>query len=131
MRDCELAENENWETLINRYQGNPLWLKSAAAQIQEVGGSLTELLPDDTILLPEDVKDTLREQRDRLSEIEKQIVSFLATKNEPVSLAELLETAQMPSSDLINALQSLCRRSFIEKQQNLYIVPPILRQELE
>jgi hypothetical protein len=131
LRDCDLAEIENWETLINRYQGNPLWLKSAAAQIQEVGGSLTELLPDDTILLPENVKDILREQRDRLSETEKQLMSFLATKREPISLAQLLETAQIPSSDLINALQSLCRRSFVEKQENLYIVPPILRQELE
>ncbi|MDY6805187.1 MAG: ATP-binding protein [Cyanobacteriota bacterium] len=131
LKDCGLADIDNRETLIQRYQGNPLWLKSAASQIQELEESLTELLPDDTILLPEDVKDILGKQRDRLSETEKKIVSFLATKNEPISLAKLLETAQMPSSDLINALQSLCRRSFVEKSENLYIVPPILKQELE
>jgi predicted RecB family endonuclease len=45
-----------------------------ATLIQELGGGVTELLPDDTILLPEDLKDVLQQQCDRLSEIEKQVI---------------------------------------------------------
>ncbi|NEQ28071.1 MAG: ATP-binding protein [Microcoleus sp. SIO2G3] len=49
LRDYGLAEIDNYSALIHRYQGNPLWLKSVATLIQELGGGVTELLPDDTI----------------------------------------------------------------------------------
>lgn len=130
LRNCGFAETDYWETLINNYQGNPLWLKSVAAQIQELEGNLTELLPKNTILLPEDLKDILQHQCDRLSETEKQIMSLLATKNEPISLGKLLEIAQIPSSDLVNAIQSLCRRSLIKREENLYSLPVVLRQQV-
>ncbi|MCL1469011.1 NB-ARC domain-containing protein, partial [Argonema galeatum] len=71
LRDKGLAEIDNYSELIHRYQGNPLWLKSVATLIQELGGCVTELLPYDTILLPEDLKDVLEEQCDRISELEK------------------------------------------------------------
>jgi NB-ARC domain len=128
LREYGLAEIDNWETLIHRYQGNPLWLKSVATFIQELGESVTELLPNDTLLLPEDLKDSLQEQLSRLSELEKQSLSLLAKENEPVNLAKLLENATMPSLDLLNALQSLSRRSLIEKESSLYFLSPVLRQ---
>ncbi len=128
LRDYGLTEIDNWEKLIHPYQGNPLWLKSVASQIQELEENLIELLPDDAILLPEDLKDTLQEISDRLSQPEKETLSLLATKNQPISLAQLLETTQMSPSELLNTLQSLCRRSLIEKQENLYSVPPVLRE---
>ncbi|MEG3863641.1 NB-ARC domain-containing protein, partial [Microcoleus sp. herbarium12] len=71
LRDCGLEEIENSEALIHRYEGNPLWLKSVANLIQELGIGVTELLLDDTILLPEDLKDVLQQQYDRTSELEK------------------------------------------------------------
>jgi NB-ARC domain len=49
LRDYGLEESDNSETLIHRYQGNPLWLKSVANLIQDLGGGVTELLPNDTI----------------------------------------------------------------------------------
>ncbi|MGD1703762.1 NB-ARC domain-containing protein [Dapis sp. BLCC M229] len=128
LRDYGLTEIEKWEKIIHLYQGNPSWLKSVATQIQELEENLIELLPDDAILLPEDLKDNLQQQSDRLSQPEKQILSLLATKNQPISLAQLLETTQTSPSDLLNTLQSLCRRSLIEKQENLYTVPPVLRE---
>jgi hypothetical protein len=83
LRDNGLEEIDNWDALIQRYQGNPLWLKSVATLIQELGGGVTKLLPDDTLLLPEDLKDVLQQQCDRLSEIEKQVISLLAKESEP------------------------------------------------
>jgi hypothetical protein len=90
LRDCGLEESDNSETLIHRYQGNPLWLKSVANLIQDLGGGVTELLPNDTILLPEDLKDVLQQQFDRLSELEKQVMSLLAKESQPINRAKLL-----------------------------------------
>ena len=131
LRDYELAEIDNSQALIHRYEGNPLWLKSVATLIQELGISASELLIDDTILLPKDLKDILQQQFDRTSELEKQVMSLLAKENQPVNLAKLLEKAQISSSDLLNALQSLSRRCLIEKEGSLYTLPPVLRQYIK
>ncbi|MBE9093125.1 NB-ARC domain-containing protein [Tychonema sp. LEGE 07203] len=131
LRDKGLAEIDNCDALIHRYQGNPLWLKSVATLIQELGISATELLIDDTILLPEDLKDVLQEQYDRTSELEKQVMSLFATENQPVNFAKLLQNRQIPPSDLLNALQSLSRRCFIEKQENLYTLSPVMKQYIK
>ncbi|MEG4457722.1 NB-ARC domain-containing protein [Microcoleus sp. N9_A1] len=131
LRDYGLEESDNSEALIHRYQGNPLWLKSVANLIEELGIGVTELLIDDTILLPSDLKDVLQQQFDRTSELEKQVMSLLARENQSVNLAKLLEKGQISSSDLLNALQSLSRRCFIEKQESLYTLPPVLRQYIK
>ncbi len=131
LRDKGLAEIDNCEALIHRYQGNPLWLKSVATLIQELGIGATEVLIDDTILLPEDLKDVLHEQYDRTSELEKQVLSLLATENQPVNFAKLLQNRQISSSDLLNALQSLSRRCLIEKERSLYTLSPVLRQYIK
>ena len=128
LRDCGLEASDNSETLIHRYQGNPLWLKSVANLIQDLGGGVTELLPNDTILLPEDLKDVLQQQFDRLSELEKQVISLLAKESQPIDRAKLLENEIIPASDLLNALQSLSRRCLIEQQANFYTISPVLRQ---
>ncbi|MEG4518360.1 MULTISPECIES: NB-ARC domain-containing protein [unclassified Microcoleus] len=128
LRDYGLEEIDNSETLIHRYQGNPLWLKSVANLIQDLGGGVTELLPNDTILLPEDLKDVLQQQFDRLSELEKQVISLLAKESQPINRAKLLENDRIPASDLLNALQSLSRRCLIEQQANFYTISPVLKQ---
>jgi hypothetical protein len=131
LRDYGLAEIDNYSALIHRYQGNPLWLKSVATLIQELGGGVTELLPDDTTLLPEDLKDVLQQQCDRLSEIEKQVISLLAEESEPVNLAKLIENGTMPASDLLNSLQSLSRRCLIEQQGSFYNLPLVVKQYIK
>ena len=128
LRDYGLEESDNSEALIHRYQGNPLWLKSVANLIQDLGGGVTELLPNDTILLPEDLKDVLQQQFDRLSELEQQVISLLAKQSQPINRAKLLENEIIPASDLLNALQSLSRRCLIEQQANFYTISPVLRQ---
>ncbi|MEG4272282.1 MULTISPECIES: NB-ARC domain-containing protein [unclassified Microcoleus] len=131
LRDKGLAEIDNCEALIHRYQGNPLWLKSVATLIQELGIGATELLLDDTILLPEDLKDVLQQQYDRTSELEKQVMSLLAAENQPVNFAKLLQNGQISSSDLLNALQSLSRRCLMEKEASLYTLSPVLKQYIK
>ncbi len=131
LKDKGLTEVDDCEALIHRYQGNPLWLKSVATLMQELGIGVNELLIDDTILLPEDLKDVLQQQCDRKTELEKQVLSLLAKENQPVKFAKLLQNGQISSSDLLNALQSLLRRCWIEKLENFYTLPPVLRQYIQ
>ncbi|MEG4282447.1 NB-ARC domain-containing protein [Microcoleus sp. A006_D1] len=131
LRDYGLAEIDNCETLIHIYQGNPLWLKSVATLMQELGIGATELLLNDTVLLPEDLKDVLQQQFSRLSELEKQVLSLFCRESEPVNLAKLLESGTVRSPDLLNALQSLSRRCFIDKAGSFYTLPPVLRQYVQ
>ena len=131
LRDYGLAEIDNYSALIHHYQGNPLWLKSVATLIQELGGGVTELLPDKAILLPEDLKDILQQQCDRLSEIEKKVISLLAKESEPVNLAKLIENGTMPASDLLNCLQSLSRRCLIQQKGSFYDLPLVVRQYIK
>ncbi|HAG80628.1 MAG TPA: ATPase [Cyanobacteria bacterium UBA12227] len=128
LRDYELAEIENYSALILRYQGNPLWLQTVATLIQELAGCEHEILLDDTILLPERLKNSLHQQLSRLSEIEKQVLSLLAQASEPIKRAKLLQNTLIPPSDLLNALQSLSRRSLIEQQADFYTMPLVVRQ---
>jgi hypothetical protein len=130
LRDYGLEESDNIVALIHRYQGNPLWLKSVANLIQDLGGGVRELLPNDTILLPEDLKDVLQ-QFDRLSELEKQVISLLAKESQPTNRTKLLENEIIPPSDLLNALQSLSRRCLIEQQANFYTLPPVIREYIK
>ncbi|MCY7383453.1 MAG: NACHT domain-containing protein [Microcoleus sp. CAN_BIN18] len=131
LRDHGLAETDNCETLIHCYQGNPLWLKSVANLMQELGIGANELLLNDSILLPEDLKDVLQQQFSRLSELEKQVLSLFCRESEPVNLAKLLECGTVRSPDLLNALQSLSRRCFIDKTGSFYTLPPVLRQYVQ
>ena len=131
LKDKGLTEVDDCEALIHRYQGNPSWLKSVATLMQELGIGVSDLLIDDTILLPEDLKDILQQQCDRKTELEKQVMSLLATENQPVNFAKLLQNGQILSSDLLNALQSLSRRCWIEKLENFYTLSPVLRQYIK
>lgn len=125
-----LEPEANGSRFINHYQGNPLWLKTVANFMVELGLTVTEVLQNQPLLLPQDLKDILQQPLAYLSEPEKQLLSLLAKKDEAIALVKLLEIAPMPSSDLLDILQSLCRRSWIEKTDHLYRMSPVLRQYL-
>ena len=129
LRDYGLAEID-YSTLIHRYQGNPLWLKSVATLIQESGVNVTDLLQNDIILLPEDVKDILRQQCDRLSDTEKQILSILARETQPLKLAKLIDKQPNLNLELVNVLQSLQRRCLVEKIEDSFWLSPLIKQYL-
>ncbi|VXD18809.1 NB-ARC domain-containing protein [Planktothrix paucivesiculata] len=128
LSDNGLTEITHWDAMIQHYQGNPFWLKSIANLMQDLGKCEIEVLLNNTLLLPEDVKESLQQQCDRLSEIEKQVLSLLAEESYPVNLVKLLENSRINSSDLINALQSLLKRCLIEQQGNFYTVLPLIKQ---
>ena len=131
-RQKSLLNPETWENLINAYRGNPLWLKIVATTIQEIfRGRVAEFLKYDMLFLGEELAATLHPQINRLSELEKNLISRLSREANSVSIEQLLQDADLSPSDLFNGLQSLGRRSLveIEEQENetLFSVCPVVR----
>ncbi|MEQ9234274.1 hypothetical protein [Coleofasciculus sp. E2-BRE-01] len=60
---------------------------------------------------------------------------WLVNQPKPVSLSQLLDHFQLSSSAVLNAMQSLAKRSLIEKQeqdhQTLFSVAPGVKQYVE
>ena len=132
-RHKSLLNPETWENLINAYRGNPLWLKIVATTIQEIfRGRVAEFLKYDMLFLGEELAATLHPQINRLSELEKNLISRLSSEANSVSIEQLLQDADLSPSDLFNGLQSLGRRSLveIEEQENesLFNLCPVVRQ---
>ncbi len=134
LKDKGLVEEENWSNLIDYYGGNPLWLKITATMIQDLfGGRISELFKYDKLVLNEDLKYKLNLLFQRLSIIEKQVMSVIAEDIEAISISKLLEKTELLPTDLFNAMQSLRRRSLIQhhhndKDQILFTVQPLIRQ---
>ncbi|MGP1383958.1 MAG: NB-ARC domain-containing protein [Thainema sp.] len=134
LAERELADESAWEELIYPYRGNPLALKVVATTIHELfGGSVTEFLDQNTLFLG-DFSYLLHQQFQRLSELEKEIICWLGHTDQPATLSELRQgiQADAPWSELLQALESLGRRSMIEtvKQDNntCFTLQPTIRK---
>ncbi len=132
-RQKSLLNPETWDNLINTYRGNPLWLKIVATTIQEIfRGRVAEFLKYDMLFLGEELAATLHPQINRLSELEKKLISQLSREANSVSIEQLLKDADLSPSELFNGLQSLGRRSLVEIQEQenetLFNLCPVVRQ---
>ncbi|HBB35208.1 MAG TPA: hypothetical protein DDZ80_00200 [Cyanobacteria bacterium UBA8803] len=124
---------DQWRILIEHYAGNPLALKMVAPVIQECfDGSIAnflEVLEAGTSVFG-DIRDLLASQVDRLSELEQQIMYWLAINREPVTLSELRAdfVPQVSLADLIEALICLQRRSLIDKRRACFTLQPAVME---
>ncbi len=103
-------------TVVERYAGNALALKIVATMIQDVfDGNISEFIKHDTAVFG-DIRELLDQQFSRLSVLENNIMYWLAINYEAVSLSELGEdiVSLIPPQKLLEALESLARRSLIE-----------------
>ncbi|GAC1364204.1 MAG: NB-ARC domain-containing protein [Ktedonobacteraceae bacterium] len=117
LRDTGIfGSGEAWLQLVARYSGNPLALKLIAEPIRELfDGDMAEFLKAESVIVG-DMHDLLEQQFNRLPDLEKEIMYWLAIEREPVLLAELQKNMLRPVYQrvLIEALDSLRRRSIIE-----------------
>ncbi len=106
LKEKGLSGEQNWDTLITSYRGNPLMLKLAATTVQEVfDGDVSEFLS--TALFPDRVTDFVREMLNRLCELESRIVFLIAKQEEPMRLKELLANlTDISTQDAIAAITS-------------------------
>lgn len=132
---------EEWRLLVEHYAGNPLALKIVACAIKDFfDGSLANFLEcwQQGTLVFGDVRDLLAHQIDRLSNLEQQVMYWLAINREPVTLSELRAdlVPQVSLADLLEALSSLGRRclldkatsSLIEQNRTLFTLQPVVME---
>ena len=112
-----LLESEKWSELIELYQGNPLWLNTAAAAIQDLfNGNISDFLSYDSLVLG-DLEYLLDKHFQRLSDSEKQVMSWLANQNKAVEISKKPALLELSPSEFLKAVESLRRRLLIEKVQ--------------
>jgi NACHT domain len=138
LRGHELSDEAVWETLINLYQGNPLWLHITATLIGELFcGNVADFLQYDMPMLDESLRSRLEQQFQRLTEAEIAVIVKLAKETEPVALSELLNKVKLASielspTELINAVRSLVRRFLVETEErgkiNCFTLNPVIAQ---
>jgi WD40 repeat protein len=122
-----------WNALVKHYGGNPLALKIVATAIQELfDGNVARLLAylREESLVFGDVRDLLDQQFERLSDLEKEIMYWLAIEREPVSLQKLKENILSPVSQrkLPEGLRSLQHRSLIEMSSASFTQQPVIME---
>ena len=118
------------KALSDRYAGNPLALKVVATTIQDLfAGNIAEFLCQENAVFG-DIRDILDQQFVRLSSIEREIMYWLAIAREPISLAELREdfVLQISPIKLLEAIESLSRRSLIEKNASRFTQQPVVME---
>jgi len=119
-----------YSILAKRYAGNPLALKIVATTIQDLfDGKISEFLQQDKAVFG-DIRDLLEQQFERLTELEKDLLYWLAIDREPVSLIQLQEdiVSPIPQQKLLEALESLGRRSLIERDAKLFTLQPVVME---
>ncbi|WP_242045546.1 MULTISPECIES: WD40 repeat domain-containing protein [unclassified Calothrix] len=116
--------------LIEFYKGHPLALKIISTTIKELfDSSIAAFLAQDTVVFG-GIRQLLDQQSQRLSDLETEVMYWLAINREPVGIGELKEDiVNLPSqSNLVEALQSLARRSLIEKSNALFTLQPVVME---
>jgi hypothetical protein len=134
LREKDLSyEEEKWQKLIQLYRGNPLALKIVSTTIQDLfGGSVAKFLEHNTVVISNDFRQLLEQHFARLSDLEKKVIYELAIHTEPIGLSQLVENISLTvsTSEIIEALDSLGRRSLIEKirvaDEVLFTLQPVV-----
>jgi len=132
---------EEWRVLVNHYAGNPLALKMVACAIKDLfEGNIANFLEclQQGALVFGDVRDLLAHQIERLSNLEQQVMYWLAINREPVTLSELRVDfiPQVSLADLLEALSSLVRRclldqatpTLIEQNRTFFTLQPVVME---
>ena len=102
--------------LIERYQGNPMYLKDVAVLIRDVfDGNVADFLAEDGLVITKEMQSHFNQLFNRLSPVEQKIVVELSKFEQPVSREELRQHLDLSSIDLINGLQSLQQRYLVSK----------------
>ncbi|WP_316432881.1 NB-ARC domain-containing protein [Leptolyngbya sp. NK1-12] len=127
------ATATEWQTLITRYAGNPLALKIVASSIHDYFDSNISYFLETTkqgTFLFDDIRDLLHQQFQRLTKLEQSIMYWLAIDREPVTLPELQAdfVTPVPIRELLESLNSLQRRSLIEKNDTRFTQQPVVME---
>ncbi len=126
LQENQLSGDALWHQMIRIYRGNPLVLKMVATTIGDVfGGNVAVFLKQRITLITSDLSDLIERQFERLSATEQAVLYRLAEQEDAVSVEAL---PPEPSSEMIQALGSLLRRSLIERSTAGFTLQPVVRE---
>lgn len=127
------AQNSEWKILLERYGGNLLAFKIVATTIQDFfEGNVGSFLEATALFIEEHISNLLAQQLERMSTAETEITYWLTIAETPVSLGTLRHEilAKYSLSDLVKNLDSLSRRSLIEKihqgTETVFVLQPLM-----
>ncbi len=116
--------------LLETYSGNPLALKIVSTSIRELfGGDVDAFLAEETAIF-NGIRRLLDRQFQRLTELEKQVMYWLAIDREWVAIAQLQTdiVPPVPKQRLMETLESLARRSLIEHSKARFTQQPVVME---
>jgi WD40 repeat protein/DNA-binding XRE family transcriptional regulator len=132
LRDKGLrGSNAAWRELMRFYAGNPLALKIVSEAIREVfDRDIAAFLREELAVFGE-MHELIQQQFRRFSALEQEVMYWLAIESEPSSLhtiqADILRS--MPPGMLLDAFDSLRRRSFIElRDGGRFTLQPVIME---
>ena len=133
LREQRLADEETWSTLIDIYQGNPLWLELTGTLIRELfGGRVAEFLQCEMPILDEGLQSQLSQPFGRLTAAELAVMVHLANLPEPVAVSQFFNKIPFSPSEIVNAVRSLGSRFLldtIEREKiTLFSLNSVLKQ---
>ncbi|MCB0111974.1 MAG: hypothetical protein KDE53_38890, partial [Caldilineaceae bacterium] len=126
------AQGDAESQLIERYSGNPLALKLVADTVDEIfEGNIGEFLAGESMVFG-DVRDLLDQHFARLTPLEQEVLFWLAIVREPIDPPALRShLLQAPANrNLLEALNSLQRRSLIERQADGFALQNVITEYL-
>ncbi|MCP4371260.1 MAG: NACHT domain-containing protein [Deltaproteobacteria bacterium] len=126
------GSDEEWRNLIDFYNGNPLALELAAKHIQEVFfGDIAAFLQEGKPVFY-DLRELLDWHFKRLTDLEKEMMYWLAIEREPVTFSDLKEdlVSVFSKDQLSSTIQSLQRRIPLEKSATRFSLQPVLIEDM-
>ncbi|MEM7717464.1 MAG: NB-ARC domain-containing protein [Cyanobacteria bacterium P01_A01_bin.68] len=123
-----LGSESQKQQLCWRYGNNPQILKIITTLIKDLFESNVEDFLKQDVVAFYSVNLLLDQQFERLSEIEQIIMYYLANSDGWISNKELVEkiNKSLSQTRILEALQSLCWRSLIEKRGSKYIIQSVM-----
>ncbi len=121
-----------YQQLIDQYGGNPLAIKIVSTTVQDLFGGNIKRFLEAGISSFNSIRLLLSQQFDRLTETEMVILYWLTINREKVSLLEL-ETdiyPPLPKQQLLEALESLLKRSLIEQSLLGFTQQPVIMESV-
>ncbi|NPA90268.1 MAG: hypothetical protein GXO55_02270, partial [Chloroflexi bacterium] len=124
------ASPSHLNALIKLYAGNPLMLALSAETIQQLFlGDVRAFLRSRRLAVG-DIRALLDEQVQRLSPIERDILTWLAIEREPVDVDTLVHDLQHPRAryEVLNALLYLNRRHLVQRTEKGFTLQNVIME---
>jgi DNA-binding MarR family transcriptional regulator len=121
-----------WDTLIDRYQGNPQYLKIVASTITDIFAGKIEKFLTANILVYQPIETLLAQQLDLLSNAEMSILLWLAIEREPIDLdrLQLVTSVSITGTNTVKILDKLVRKYLVEVQDHLFTLPELIMESV-